>query len=377
MPQFQLLPENPSFGAQLGRALGGGIGEGLQNGLAQFHSQKQNKEQGKALAQAIGKPELGDLFAQVGPEYGKILLKEIGAENLADSIAKIQGIQEPKNQKNLSSVSSPLQMNVTEKITPNETTISEKELIQPPQKSREEIFKEEYKNAPSSQKKELLRAYQEQNKFEEEKRKTGLKDTQKIRQEYATEAKSAHKALESKDRMLKLIEKGDLSNPLVAGVANFLPKGFRESLLTNDSLAYESALFDEFGVLKGMFPGQIRTAEITLLEPKLASLFKNDEAKKQILKQGMEASRVALIKGKKAAEVEKEMPWLTTNAFEEEVNRRAQPEIDKLGAEILSNLEAIADKYSDIVNVYDAQGNVVGTVSKNQVNQLPPGFTVR
>lgn len=352
-----ILQEQPSFGSAFSQQFGEGIGAGLQQSLEKFHQNKASAKAGNALAQAVGKPELGPLLSALGPDYAKIALDTIGAESLASNLGKIyQPTSTPPQQ------------------TP---PMDERGMTPRTQTSGETDINEILKNAPAKERPQLLRAHQEKLKFEEEKRKTGLKDSQKIRQEYATEAKASQKALESKQRMLKLIEKGDLSNPLLAGIANFLPKGFRESLLSDDSLAYESALFDEFGVLKGMFPGQIRTAEITLLEPKLASLFKNDEAKKQILEQGMESARVALIKGKKAAEVEREMPWLTANSFEEEVNRRSQPDIDKLGSEILGNLQAIADKYSDIVNVYDAQGNVVGTVDRNQANSLPQGFTTR
>lgn len=46
MPQFQLLPEAPSFGSQLGAALGGGISQGLS---ASLNSYLENKKQQTAL----------------------------------------------------------------------------------------------------------------------------------------------------------------------------------------------------------------------------------------------------------------------------------------------------------------------------------------
>lgn len=357
MPQLQILESNPSFANQLAQQLGTGVGQGLQQKLSNFHQQKQSQAQGTALAQGIGKPELAQLFSQLGPDLSKIILQEFGAENLASNLEKIYGIN---------TESSPNGRENVEEII-------EKDI---PERPKEQEFLEIYSRASPKEKPQLLKAYKEEKKFKEEQRKTGLKDTAKIRHEIATEGKAAHKSIESKERLIKLIEKGNLDNPLVVAVASFLPKGFRESLLSNDSLQYEAGLFDEFGVLKGMFPGSIRTAEINLLEPKLASLYKNDEAKKQILEAGINASKIAIIRYKKAAEIEREMPYLSVLEFENELEKRAKPEIDKLGNEILNRLQEIANKYSDIEMMYDRQGKLKKVSKKDVEEALNAGYTI-
>lgn len=374
MPTLQLLPRAPGFGEQLGQSLGqllgtaagGTIGSKLQS----HFQQKTNQKSGMALAQALGKPELAPLLSSLTPEQQKIVISEIGADTLAENLSQMQGLT--KSQPPPESFSPKKdKKKIEEEVTPKEKIVEEEKIepIKPPGGMiSDEEFIELYKKTPAKHKQALLKErQQEKDRFEKQK-STGLKDTQKIRTEYAQESKAARKSLENKERMLEMIEKGNLSHPILAGVANWLPKGFRESLLTTDSLAYESALFEEFGVLKGMFPGQIRTAEIRLLEPKLASLYKNDEAKKEIISVAMEAGKKAMIRGEAAAEVEKEAPWLTAVQFEEEVEKRARKKEEKLGEEIVDKLNHIADKYSDFEMMNDREGRLK-KVPKDQIEE--------
>jgi hypothetical protein len=192
----------------------------------------------------------------------------------------------------------------------------------------------------------------------ERKIQAGLKDTSKLRTDLANKSSHAQKAILNKEHLTNLIEKGNIDNPLLVSLADRLPKGFRESLLSNDSLLYESGLFEEFGVLRDMFPGQIRVAELQILEPKLASLYKNDEAKKAILQQGIKALKADIIRGKAASDVEKEHAEYTVARFNEEVEKRAAPGLERLYNSIQNNLTKIAEKYSPkTVTMRDPQGN--------------------
>ena len=117
-----------------------------------------------------------------------------------------------------------------------------------------------------------------------EQRKLSEKQTGPFKLDLAKKATEARKAIQNKKTMVSLIEKGDLTHPLIAQVAEYLPKGIGNMLLSEDAQLYRSVLFDEFGIIKSMFPGQIRTKEIELLEDKLADLFKSNKDKKAILK---------------------------------------------------------------------------------------------
>lgn len=386
MPAIQELLGAPSFGGQLGAQLGTGIGQGvsqgLQNQLAQFQTQKTNKLQGNALAEAVGKPELAPLFANLGPEYSKLLIQEFGAENLAENYSKISGLnQSPeKNIKQNQSIipTSGIENQIDQpNQIPTPQAEKAKSSVQDTGMMSDAEFQEIYRKAPSKQKPGLLNQRNKEKQLFEQKRQAGLKDTSKYREQLSSEANAAHKSIQNKENLIKLIKKGNLDNPIVAGIAKFLPQGFRESILSNDSLKYEAGLFEEFGVLKAMFPGAIRTAEINLLEPKLASLYKNDEAKMGILEAAIEAANVPIIKAKYAAEVEREAPHLSKLAFQDEVEKRAAPELQELWDKIEDDLNNIADKYSDIVSVIDSSGKVVGTVSKKEVNKLPQGYSAR
>lgn len=386
MPTIQELMPAPSFGGELGKVLGTGFGQGvsagLQNQLAQFQAQKTNKLQGQALSEAIGKPELAPLFANLGPDFSKLLIQEFGAENLAENYSRISGLnQDPQKAITQNQQISPAPdiQNIQgqpNQISPPQTETA-KQSLQDTGIMSDAEFQEIYRKAPSKQKPGLLNQRNKEKQLFEQKRLAGLKDTSKYREEIAAESKAAHKSIQSKENLIKLIKKGNLDNPLVAGIAKFLPQGFRESILSNDSLKYEAGLFDEFGVLKGMFPGQIRTAEINLLEPKLASLYKNDEAKMGILEAGIEAAKSSIIRAKYAAEVEREAPHLSKLAFQDEVEKRAAPELQELWDKIEDDLNNIADKHSDVVTVIDPSGKVFGTVSKKEANMLPAGYTTR
>lgn len=54
MPQFQLLPPNPSFGSQLGAALGGGVSQGLSASLNSYLENKKQASMMKNLQEALG-----------------------------------------------------------------------------------------------------------------------------------------------------------------------------------------------------------------------------------------------------------------------------------------------------------------------------------
>lgn len=178
-----------------------------------------------------------------------------------------------------------------------------------------------------------------------EARKQSIKDTEKYRTKIADNASYARKTIQNKKQQMELINKGDINNPLVLWATDKLPGAIQNKLLSTDTQLYKSGLFEEFGVLKQMFPGQIRVKEIELLEDKLATLDKSDEAKKKILEVGIQKAKEDIIMQKAAAKVEKEFPDLPLLQFQEKVDEYAQPEKDKL-------YEDLTKEYNDIFYEY-------------------------
>jgi hypothetical protein len=200
------------------------------------------------------------------------------------------------------------------------------------------------------------------------------KGSQKFIEGIAQRATDARKAIRNKENQLRLIAKGDLDNPLVAQIADFLPKGFGNMLLSADSQLYRSTMFDEFGIIKNMFPGQIRTKEIELLEDKLADLFKNDEAKKAIIANGMEKANADIIRAQAAREVMSENPDLNVLDLEEAIEEKAAPELQKLYDKIINEYERIAKKFE--AGGSETPGKIKSVAKLPKAADLPNGSVV-
>lgn len=192
------------------------------------------------------------------------------------------------------------------------------------------------------------------------------KETTPIRKEYADKAKYAKEAIKNKEQQLNLIKKGNVDSPERVFFASLLPGALGNKLLSSDTQLYRAGLFEEFGVLKSMFPGQIRVKEIELLEDKLASLEKSDEAKQKILETGIAKLEIPKIKAKAAQRVEKEHPKATLLEFEELVDRYAQDDLEKAYDNISKAYEKIYFEYAPAEsNLVDQQGNIYKNIPKN------------
>jgi hypothetical protein len=209
------------------------------------------------------------------------------------------------------------------------------------------------------------------------------KGSQKYIEGLAQRATDARKAIRNRENQLRLIEKGNLDNPIVAQIADFMPKGFGNMLLSSDSQLYRSTLFDEFGIIKNMFPGQIRTKEIELLEDKLADLFKNNEAKKAIIANGMEKAKSEIIRADAAKQILKENPDMNVLELEEAVEERAAPKLQELYDSIIKEYERIADTYSPeshsiknktAILMRDPQGNLRRVPREQMKDALKAGY---
>ena len=86
MPGIQVLPQNPSFGSQLGQALGSGVSQGISQQLQSHYEQKQKQQQLSALLSALG----------IGPQEQTMTQQAMGMP----SVPQGQG-QRPPEQKGI------------------------------------------------------------------------------------------------------------------------------------------------------------------------------------------------------------------------------------------------------------------------------------
>ena len=111
MPQFQVLPEQPSFGNQLAQQIGAGFSSGLQQKLQQHELMQQKKSQAKALSNYIPEKQALTILQQP-QELQKPLLYQAFYENMVgnkgtDTEIDIQNDIVPKREekKGISSLS--------------------------------------------------------------------------------------------------------------------------------------------------------------------------------------------------------------------------------------------------------------------------------
>lgn len=216
-----------------------------------------------------------------------------------------------------------------------------------------------------------IKENREQKKSEEAKVIASKKETLPLRKEFADKAKYARQGIENKKLALNLLKKGKIDDPLVVQIASYLPGALGNKLLSSDTQLYKAGLFDEFGVLKSMFPGAIRVKEIELLEDKLATLDKNDEAKAKILENGMKKLERDVILSKAARQVEKENPQASLLDFESLVAEKAQPELNKLYQEIVDDYDKIYLEYAPSKSSYvDQHGEEYTNVPKSKLKEF-------
>lgn len=192
------------------------------------------------------------------------------------------------------------------------------------------------------------------------------KETMPLRKQYADQAKYAKDAQKNKQQQINLIKKGNIDSPERVFFSSLLPGALGNKLLSSDTQLYRAGLFEEFGVLKSMFPGQIRVKEIELLEDKLASLEKSHEAKEKILETGIKKLEIPKIKAKAAQRVEKEYPKASLLEFEELVDRYAEEDLEKAYEGIANSYNKIYFEYApEKSTLIDKDGTVYKDIPKN------------
>lgn len=173
-----------------------------------------------------------------------------------------------------------------------------------------------------------------------------LKSTEKQRLEYANKGKYARQGINNKKQQIALLKTGKIDTPTKTYIAGLLPGAIGNQVLSPETQLYRAGLFEEFGVLKSMFPGQIRVKEIELLEDKLATLDKSHAAKEKILENGVLKLEQDVILAKHAAKIEKERPEAGIGELDQLIFDSAKDDLDQLYDKIIKGYENIYIDYA-------------------------------
>lgn len=193
----------------------------------------------------------------------------------------------------------------------------------------------------------IVKTYIEEEKAAKEEKKgeaakaTALRqETLPIRKEISDKAQSARQGIENKEKLLNLIDTGNINDPTFAAFAEALPLNFGKRMLSPETVQYKAGLIDEYKDLRTIFQGQTRIKEIELLEAKTADIYLTDEQKKAILKSRIDALQADLIREEAAAELENRSD-LGVLQFRKEVEKLAKPKLKALFDKILDQQQAI------------------------------------
>ena len=108
----------------------------------------------------------------------------------------------------------------------------------------------------------LANLFQKQNEAAQKREDVLRTETLPIRKEISEKADLARRGIENKEKLLDLIEKGDINDPTYATLAEAIPLNLGKRLLSPDTVEYKAGLIEEFGDLRKLFQGQTRVKAI-------------------------------------------------------------------------------------------------------------------
>ncbi len=335
---LQFRKPQPTFGEILFGGLGSGIGEGLtkraEAGQNLEIQEDERKRKAQAYKQVIESKEYLDL-----PMDQKIGLMSI----LNPEVVKAQQKQQELGQRQ------PIGGLTGQPVPPQIAKIGGDIVEQNPKATSDEL-KILLDNAGippayTSTFIENRRRQQERETQERIAKETALgKETLPTKQAIVKRADAAREGLQSKQRLMSLIDSGNLNDPTYAAIADALPLNLGQRMLSEESVQYRAGLIDEFKDLKTIFTGQTRTAELDILQKKVADLYLTDGQKKAILKSRMDALQRDIVIEEAAAEVEDEFPNISALKFSGKVAQAAKPKLQALFHKILDEQKFIIDQ---------------------------------
>ncbi len=352
----------------MGERLSAGVGRGLDIGSQIFQQnamQKQKQQQSQMMAQA-GQKLLGMDISSFDPDTQKALLveglKQQGKgsqqKTLMDFVNQTQGSGEDSDmEQEPSSFQDQVMRSGEQSEAPQQQETFQDEIIEKPRKSpKPKKYSEKAIVATSAMpggaataremrahndavdKKELAKT-----KSQETETRRLQAETAPRKQEIIQRANLSREAIQNKNRLMSLIDQGNLDDPTFAAFAMNLPFNLGKRLLSDDTVEYKGGLVDEFGDLKNIFKGATRVKEVEIYEDKLPDIYLTDSQKKAILKSRVNTAKIDLLREEAAEEVERKYPNLSALQYNKKVEELMEPKMNAL-------FNTIWDQQKSVIN---------------------------
>lgn len=354
-------------------AWGSAVGNALKSGMEKYQKDKKLDQENEQIKKNFGI----DLSGVTDPDERKIILGEMLKRGAPQEETPLQKAQREKyEQQTRSSQASqrhiaglrgepdPTQSMQMEGENPQGQPQMGQEPSQQGQQGRKKIedYSDSevtelaaYKNDPDPDFKYIGNLFdqernrrKEKDKLERETIKGNEKKAAELRKEIlpyineiSTKADLARNGIENKEKLLDLIENGDINDPTYAALAEALPLNLGKRLLSKDTVEYKAGLIEEFGDLRKLFQGQTRVKEIELLEQKIADLYLTDEQKKAILKSRMNALRSDILREEAAREIEEIGKPMSLLQFKNKVNKKYNEKMKDLSNTVIDEQKSI------------------------------------
>lgn len=157
------------------------------------------------------------------------------------------------------------------------------------------------------------------------------------------------------DRQLKLVEKGNLSTPMMVKALDYI--GLPLAVLNNPDTEEYSKLENEFvKEVSDIFTGQIRVYEIETYLKTIPGLLNSDEGKKVIIKNKKIMNDAKRIKYNAYKDIIRENNGKKPANLDILINDRTADQISQLGDKFNQNLED-SEKFQPKFKMYDSEGN--------------------
>lgn len=157
------------------------------------------------------------------------------------------------------------------------------------------------------------------------------------------------------------------------------------ALATPESQDYVKIISRLLGRAKEYFPGRVTNFDLAQFEKRFPRLANSPEGRELITKQLMLSNRIAFLNDEtQKSAIDHYGPEADPTQIRRAANenyRRLKPELEKQLKELNRQSEeaynSSLNESPDVLNVYDSSGKLVGTVSKEEVEQLPQGYSAR
>lgn len=320
----------PTARGRLAEALGGSIGQGIGQSIAQGQQRQRQLEQSGVLSKILS--------GEATPQEEAMLDPALRIE-----VEKIRG-KAPAG-------------GLTGQPTPPEVGNAINEVIRNnPEATAEELaIKMDQVGIPRAYSNSFIESRRQQETRLEERglkeREFARKETATLKKEIVDRADAARAGIQSKESLMELIDTGNLDDPTWAAIASNLPFDLGQRLLSPETVEYRAGLVEEFKDLKNIFKGQTRTAELDILQKKLADIYLTDQQKKSVLKSRMNALQADILQEEAAQEVEDKYPNLGILQFKKKMNKLVKEKMDRV-------FDRIIDEHNFIFKQAETRKNI-------------------